>query len=253
MKRVLAAAVAATALVTAAPAQAATPDPVKALKGQFVPGHGVKVSELDRMAIEGKKPTAVRVTGAFEFGKSGVVASDVTLLEPSKKVTLRAVVVGKKVYFQSDEFEKKLPEGKTWLLMSEAVRANLSFHPIDVLRPAQLKGLLSHARSGTGGRYRGTLTTKQTSKLSGGYFGPSVDYRLNVDSTGLPSRFSTSLKASLGSLETVDTRYSAWGHKVTIKAPPEELVASSEELSAAAIDAMLQELQIIPNEALASR
>ncbi|MEU6777873.1 hypothetical protein ABZ912_01630 [Nonomuraea angiospora] len=250
MKRVLAAAVAATALVTAAPAQAATPDPVKALKSKFLPGHGVKVSELMRMVSKGKKPDAIRMTGAFEFGKSGVIASDVTLrfVEHSKKFTLRAVTVGKQMYFQSDEF-KELPEGKTWVRMGKASRADVSYHPIDLFRPAQLKGLLSHAKSSTGGLYRGTLTTKQASKLTGLYYGPGVDYRLSVGSAGLPSRFFTSQKNPSASLETVDTRYSGWGHKVTIKAPPEELVTSSEEV----IDGILQELQVLPNEALASR
>ncbi|MFI6733653.1 hypothetical protein ACIBI9_12055 [Nonomuraea sp. NPDC050451] len=255
MKRVLAAAVAAAALATPTPAQAATPDPVKALKSQFVPGHGVKVSELNR-SMDKKKPTALRVTGAFEFGTSGVVASDVILrgsfLKPSEKINFRAVTVGRKTYIQSEAFEKTLPEGKTWLRMGDASRASGTFHPLDIFRPAQLKGLLSHAKSSTGGLYQGTLTAKQTSKLSGLYFGPSVDYRLSVDSTGLPSRFFTGVKSS-SSADTVDTRYSDWGHKVTIKAPPEELVASSEELSDEAIDEMLEELQIIPNEALAPR
>ncbi|MBE1590089.1 hypothetical protein ACFPOI_03595 [Nonomuraea angiospora] len=259
MKRVLAAAVAAAALLTAAPAQAATPDPVKALKKQLVPGHGVKVSELSRSMGKGKKPTALRVTGTFEFGASGVVASDVILrgsfLKPSEKIDFRAVTVGNQAYVQSEALTKTLPEGKTWLLMGDASRASGTFHPLDIFQPAQLKGLLSHAKSSTGRLYRGTLTTKQTAKLRGLYFGPSVDYRLSVDSTGLPSRFFTGVKSSSSS-ETVDTRYSDWGHKVTIKAPPEELVISSEELNRQALDEMLQELQefqLIPNEALASR
>ncbi|MEV6031812.1 hypothetical protein AB0L65_11720 [Nonomuraea sp. NPDC052116] len=260
MKRVLAAAVAATALVTAAPAQAATPDPVKALKSQFVPGHGVKISELGRTVAKGKKPTALRVTGTFEFGASGVVASDVTIrgsfLKSSEKIVFRAVTVGKQSYIQSKDYEKTLPEGKTWLNIGEASRAESTFHPFNIFQPAQLKGLLSHAKSNTGSLYRGTLTAKQTNKLSGLYFGPSVDYRLSIGSSGLPSRLFTGAKNSSGGLDTVDTRYSDWGHKVTIKAPPEELVISSEELDQQALDELLQELrelQILPNEALASR
>ncbi|MGW6493941.1 hypothetical protein [Nonomuraea angiospora] len=253
MKRVLAAAVAAAALVTATPAQAAAPDPVKALKSQFMPGHGAKISELLRVVVKGKKPVALRMTGTFEFGKSGVVASDVTVRgsfpEPSRKLRLRIVTVGKQIYVQSDEFKKELPEGKAWLRVGKASRSETTYQPIDLFRPAQLKGLLSHAKSGTGGLYRGTLTIEQARKLTRIYYGPGVDYRLSVGASGLPSRFSTSQKEPSGSLETVDTRYSGWGHKVTIKAPPEELVTSSEEL----IDEMLQELQLLPNEALASR
>ncbi|WP_433437505.1 hypothetical protein [Nonomuraea sp. CA-141351] len=43
-----------------------------------------------------------------------------------------------------------------------------------------------------------------------------------------------------------------WGHKVTIEAPPEEKVIDVEDASAT-LDEALDELQIISNEALASR
>ncbi|MFI7127582.1 hypothetical protein ACIBQ1_17925 [Nonomuraea sp. NPDC050153] len=261
MKRVLAAAVAATALITATPAQAAAPDPVRALQKQFAPGHGVKISEVSRTESKGEKSLTFRMTGVFAFGESGVVASDVTMrgrfTKSSPEYTFRFVVVDKQVYVQGEGFEKEMPEGKSWVRLGDAARASATSHPIDIFRPAALKGLLSHARSVKGGLYSGSLTAGQTRKLNGGKGGTPMDYRLSIGSTGLPSRFRTSSKLDLaewGRLgETTDTRYSAWGHKVTIEAPPEEQVIDSEDIENAELDELMEELQIIPNEALASR
>ncbi|MFI9589537.1 hypothetical protein [Nonomuraea sp. NPDC052265] len=71
MKRLLAAAVTAAALVPAAPAQAAG-DPGAVLKHQFVPGHGVTISETTRYTSDRPRDTEVtQITGAVEFGASG--------------------------------------------------------------------------------------------------------------------------------------------------------------------------------------
>ncbi|MET7332412.1 hypothetical protein [Nonomuraea sp. NPDC005650] len=263
MKRVLAAAVAATALITATPAQAAAaPDPVKALQKQFVAGHGVKISEVTRTESPGEKPQTSRKTGVYAFGESGIVAADLTTrsnyLKSSPEITLRLVIVDKQVYVQGGDLEKRLPEGKTWVHLGSTTNVSASSQPVDPFRPAALKGLLSHARSVKGGLYSGSLTLGQMRKLNRGR-GSSlpIDYRLSTGSTGLPSRFRTSSTLNLGGWgrlgDTTDTRYSAWGQKVTIVAPPEEQVIDSEDIKNAELDELMEELQIIPNEALASR
>ncbi|GAA3243514.1 hypothetical protein [Nonomuraea helvata] len=250
MKRVLAAAVAAAALVTASPAQAAV-DPVKALKKQFVAGHGVTISEVSRTQQEGKKLEYLRMTGTFAFGESGVVASDITLrgaLKPSSEAALRFLIIGKKVYAQSAGFKRELPEGKSWLLLDDASNASATTQPIDIFRSGKLKSLLSHAKSAKGGLYRGSFHGDRERQ--------AFDYRLSVSSTGLPSRFHTSSKSDYGTLgwyrETTDSRYTAWGHKVTIEAPPEDQVIDIKDAEAA-LDEVLEEIQVIPNEALATR
>ncbi|MDX3109480.1 hypothetical protein [Nonomuraea angiospora] len=260
MKRVLAAAVAAAALLTAAPAQAAAPDPVRALEKQFVAGHGVKISEVSRMEATDEAPSTSQMTGTYAFGESGIVAADLTMRSRPKKssplMTFRFVIVDKQVYVQGQGLEKELPEGKTWVRLGGAANATVTSHPVDIFRPAALKGLLSHARSVKSGLYSGSLTSKQLSKLNASKSGLPMDYRLNIGPTGLPSRLRTSSQLDFGKWwvrETADTRYSAWGHKATIEAPPEEQVIDSKDIENTGLDEMLEALQLIPNEALASR
>ncbi|MEV4110857.1 hypothetical protein [Nonomuraea sp. NPDC049695] len=255
MQRVLAAAVAAAALVTASPAQAAV-DPVKALKKQFVTGHGVKISEVARMRSKGEKPEIVQITGTLAFSGSGVVASDMTMRGFRTKATLRFLVVGKQLYLHAGEFGGRLPEGKTWVRMGDATNASATTQPVDIFRLRELKGLLSHAGSAKSGLYRGSLTSGQTRKVTGGRGDQSFGYRLTIGSNGLPSRLFTDSKVAvdrhLWLRETTDTRYTAWGHKVTIEAPPEDQVIDADEADAA-LDEVRDELQIISNEALATR
>src|ERR1044071_5972872 len=75
MKRMIAGISAATAVVltTGAPAQARTApaDPVKALKSQFVPGKGVRFTDLTTMIEDGKGRPYLRRTGSFQFGRGG--------------------------------------------------------------------------------------------------------------------------------------------------------------------------------------
>ncbi|MEW1838165.1 hypothetical protein AB0392_09420 [Nonomuraea angiospora] len=261
MKRVLAAAVAAAALVTATPAQAAAPDPVKALQKQFVAGHGVKISEVSRMEATDAAPSTSRVTGTYAFGDSGIVAADLTLRSKPKKsspvMTFHFLIVNKQVYAQGQGLEEDLPEGKTWVRFGSTANVTGTSHPVDIFRPAVLKGLLSHARSVKSGLYSGSLTAKQLRKLNKDRGGLPMDYRLHIGPTGLPSRFRTSSDLNFGKWwgvrETADTRYSAWGHKVTIEAPPEEQVIDSKDIENTELDEMLEALQLIPNEALASR
>nr|BFE86409.1 hypothetical protein GCM10020093_090100 [Planobispora longispora] len=70
------------ALVAAAPASARTApdDPVSALKSQFTAHRGVKLDEQGKLIGEGKTERVIlsRRAGVLEFGRKGVVASDLT-------------------------------------------------------------------------------------------------------------------------------------------------------------------------------
>ncbi|MFC4010646.1 hypothetical protein ACFOY2_25690 [Nonomuraea purpurea] len=272
MKRLLAAAAAAAALVSASPAQAAptptptaspvaaqakpvaAPDPVKALKSQFVAGRGVKVSDNLRTGIKGKKFSSSQLNSVFEFGASGIVAADVTQQirtgEGKKMASTRVIIVGKAAYIQSNMLTTQdLPEGKKWVRLDQPGKLYASNHPVDVFQPAGLKSLITKAKSVKNGVYQGTITRKQSKKT------PSTsafDYRLSLDSAGLPSGFRTDQEIKLGKRDllqrTADSRYSAWGFKVTIKAPAEEQVIDIKDLG----PALQEEIQELPNEALAS-
>ncbi|MFB4283070.1 hypothetical protein ACBJ59_47760 [Nonomuraea sp. MTCD27] len=256
MKRVLAAAVAAVVtgavLLGAAPAQAAAPDPVKAVKSKFAPGHGVKISEVMMMWSMGKKSVFIEITGTYGFGRSGVVASDLTLRSVlAKGATTRLRTVGTRAYMSGDELEKSLPEGKTWVRMDDLDAGRTpSSQPVDIFRLPQLKGLLSHASSVQNGVYRGELSRKQANALGGG---ATFGYRLSTDSAGLPTRLYTVQEPLFGGGgDSTDTRYTAWGHEVSIVDPPDHEVITADALTDAARDKLLEEIQEIPDEALGS-
>ncbi|GAA2210737.1 hypothetical protein GCM10009850_061960 [Nonomuraea monospora] len=255
MKKAVAVAVAAATLVGAVPAQASAPDPVRAVKRQFVAGHGVKFSET--LIAEGKKEVYMRVTGTYGFGPSGVVAADLTLrstLVSKKPTTMRLLAVGKRVYMQTDELRKDFPEGVKWIRMEDTegrLRAP-SNQPVDIFQLPQLKGLLSHATSVRNGVHRGTLTGRQANQIKASMSTNGFDYRLSTGSTGLPTRLRTAVKDSLfTSLNHVDTRYSAWGHAVTISEPSDDEVIDIDDLSADLADDLV-DVQEIPDGALGS-
>ncbi|MFC7104517.1 hypothetical protein ACFQQB_31155 [Nonomuraea rubra] len=116
---------------------------------------------------------------------------------------------------------------------------------MDIFRPPQLKGLLSHAKSVRNGVYRGTVTGKQGHQISGGEITGTFDYRLSTASTGLPTRLHTTVKSVLsGMLQHTDTRYSAWGHSVTITEPPEHEVAAMDEFPDSSSEELQEYLEI---------
>ncbi|MFI6505326.1 hypothetical protein [Nonomuraea typhae] len=235
MKKILtgAAITLAAAVAMTAPAQAAPKDPVAALKKQFVAGHGVRVSETVKLESDGQKSTA-RTTGVLAFGKSGVVASDLRL--KGKGVAglgaSRTISVKGHTYLQGGIFGEDLPEGKKWVRYPTAGASQLGVNQlIDVFQPKVLKAVLAKAKPGKGDVYRGTITMKDLSKLSGpavsGKFGKvKIDYLVDLDSRGLVSRVSSTVVMDFGLLGTIkstaDSRYTAWGARITVKAPPKD-------------------------------
>ncbi|AQZ66792.1 unnamed protein product [[Actinomadura] parvosata subsp. kistnae] len=252
MKKALAVAAAAATLLSAAPAQAATPDPVRAVRQQFVAGHGVKFSETLITESKGDKEKFVQISGTYAFGPSGVVASEGTFRErlTKDKTTLHFRTVGRRLYLKGDN----LPEGKTWMRVDDdAFKTPLTLQPVDILRLPQLKGLLSHTTSVRNGAYRGSVTAKQARELGGDRAPAGYDFRLSTDSSGLPTHLRTQEIADRTTVSVYDdTRYSAWGHKVTITDPPDHEVIDMDDIADSTFDETLEEILDLADNAVAA-
>lgn len=250
MKRIIAglALASAAALLTAAPAQAAPADPVKALKKQYVAGHGVRFSETSRTSMDGKSTGASSTNGVFQFGKSGIVASDVRNRAKGKNADLysslmptRLITLGEYAYAQGGIYSADLPEGKKWVRYPNTTLTFSSYSQmLDIFEPKVLNALVTHAKSTKGGIYRGSLTVKELSKI----YGEKVDkkvgkikigYLLALNSKGLVTRVVSDWTLDFGVLgksrSTTDTRFSGWGAKVTVKAPPADQVIDVSDLT----------------------
>lgn len=232
MKRILAglALTTAAALAIGAPAQAAPVDPVKALKKQFVSGHGVRISETSRTVADGKTLATFKTTGRFAFGKSGVVASDIKNSLPGTKSLTppRSITIGGHSYVQGGVFSEDLPEGKKWVRYEGPAGGSSFNQVIDVFEPKVLKAVISKAKSFKGGTYKGSLTYNELAnaygaKLDGKFGKIKVEYALSINSKGLVRELKTTWALDFGVLgktsSTTETHYTGWGSTVTIKAP----------------------------------
>jgi opacity protein-like surface antigen len=245
MKRILAGLTLAScaALMAATPAQAAPVNPVKALKKQYVAGHGVRVSETSRTTMNGKTGQVRTTTGALGFGKSGVVAADLRFREKGGVSGLspsRSITVGKHTYVQGGIYSEGLPEGKKWIRYADPSVIHTS-QPLDVFDSKVLKALVSKAKSAKGGTYRGSLTFADVSKLYGEKIDKrlgkiKINYALDLNSKGLITGVRSEYTMDFGVLgsttATVNTRFTGWGAKITIKAPPSDQVVDHSELGA---------------------
>ncbi|MGW5680697.1 hypothetical protein [Nonomuraea sp. NPDC003754] len=257
MRRLIAAtALTAAAVAVATPAfaySAAPKNPVEALKKQFVAGKGVKVSETTTMTTDGKPSGGVgRMTGVLAFGKKGVVASDLTRRTKGPKVAdddefaalfspTRYISVNDQTYAKGGIYSRDLPEGKKWVRVDGAPDATMSSSQlINIFDASVLKTVLKGASSVRGGVYKGAISLNDLSKASGGSRLPGkvgkvkVAYAVTVNSKLLVTRVTTVAKLDFGLLGvmsmTADTRYSDWGTKVVITAPPEEEVVDAADL-----------------------
>ncbi|MEV0824525.1 hypothetical protein [Nonomuraea rubra] len=261
---------AATTLLGAAPAQAAAPDPVRAVRNAYTPGHGVKFSEVMTMKSKGSKPQHLKITGTYEFGASGIIAYDVTARTTSKSGkprTMRILWKEHRVYMYTNDFD--LPEGKKWVVVDDddlsLSELTPSSQPADIFQPGQLKSLVSRAGSVRDGVYRGTFGYEQARKAGFGRntgFGPALmtgfSYRMSTDAAGLPTRLRTDRQYPIRGLqEYSDTRYIGWGQTAWITAPPEKEVEDLEEVMDSTFDETfdetLQKVLEIAEDALASR
>ncbi|MCT9932506.1 hypothetical protein N5079_20095 [Planotetraspora sp. A-T 1434] len=255
MKRVIAgiagiSAVTAVALVTATPAHAAPADPVKALKSQFIPGKGVKFTDRTVLIVDGKSTHFLRRTGSFQFGKAGIAASDISAKYAATDSTgtfapERTIRIGTTTYTQGGIYRQKLPEGKSWYKDQGGMTGGASgwlSQLVNVAEPATLKTLLSSAKQAHGS-YSGTTTFARLAKVSPWFRATLpirssdktvVTFKLTLGRNGLPQRLTTSYPATglfdsdawEGKTVSVETRFTGWGSKVSIKAPPASKVTT---------------------------
>ncbi|MGW0594397.1 hypothetical protein [Streptosporangium sp. NPDC002607] len=192
--------------------------------------------------------------GAFEFG-TGEGGTEET--EEQKKFSKllaglaepeRVVRVKKKAYLSGGAFGQFLPQDKPWLgYPGDTLGVTGSMGQlINVAEPATLKTLLAHATVKKPTAYAGKITfgelqkvspwfraSHDGGKLSGEQAKTTINWKLFLNADRLPARLATSYtQFSSGPTWTVDTRYTDWGSKVTIDAPPADQVATVKELQA---------------------
>ncbi|MFF0574866.1 hypothetical protein [Streptosporangium saharense] len=260
----IAVAASATVIVAAGSAQAApVPSPVKSVKAQLVPGRGVLISETARATYTGIKGTfSVKTTGSVGFGRAGntdydLVSRSQVSPEAEKllseedlerlRVTVRAIKVGRHTYVSGLRPDRGTDD---WLRFGGDVtwgeKGQRGSQLLDVLNPTVLKKLIAKAVSPRPGEYQGTITTRELyGERPWGLEARKLSYRLFVDADQLPVRLvtETSQKTTVNLGEkgkpvrrtehaVVDTRYRAWGTRVTITAPSESEAVTSENLFA---------------------
>ncbi|MDP9862926.1 MULTISPECIES: hypothetical protein [Streptosporangium] len=204
MKRYIAGLACAATAVLSAPALASTAhaqaaDPVTALKSQFGGGRGV--SFVDTTKSQGPEGNVVfaKRTGEFQFGASGIIASDQTAqlrikqqeleellaatedaedTEDAKNETLSKVITGmakpERVvrvkdtsYVSGGVMGEFLPADKTWVRNPPAplgLIGSMSQY-VNPAEPATLKALLAHATK-RAGVYSGKITLAELQKVS---------------------------------------------------------------------------------------
>ncbi|MEU8205892.1 hypothetical protein [Streptosporangium sp. NPDC049046] len=252
-------AVTAVALVTGAPAQAhaqaAPADPVKALKSQFVPGKGVRFTDRTTMIEEGKGQPYLRRTGSFQFGRGGIVASDISSKGPgpadevfTSSVSGRTIRIGTTSYSQGGTYRDKMPSGKSWYKGSDGMTGGVGgwfSQLVNVAEPATLASLLKGAKKSRT-TYSGTTTFGKLAKVSPWFRATLplrssdktvVTFKLTLDRNHLPQRLTTSFPPTgiydstgwEGNTISVETRFTGWGGKVSIKAPPVNKVTTKLE------------------------
>lgn len=229
---------AAVLLLSAAPAQATAADPVRALKAKLVPGHGVHFTEVANWSDGLDTLETDTAKGVLQFSKKGVAGYDVrsTTWDEEK---FHVVSVGNTAYYSGAIY--KLPKGKTWYATGGGALPTIYGQ---ILNPAELTTLSALLKKGTkaGNKITGEITFSDLAKVSP-WFSRSVladwaddtkiSYTLTLSSAGLVTKLSSSYRAkdvtkNFADFEdgiiSVDTRYSGWGSKVSVKAPDPKTV-----------------------------
>ncbi|MEV4397090.1 hypothetical protein [Nonomuraea sp. NPDC049607] len=244
MKKTMIAALAACACVLTAtvPAQAAPKDPVRALKAKLATGHGVRFTETTMLSGEKKAKIQSR-KGTFQFNAKGVAASDISAV-PVGRPRERTISIGKVSYTSGGMYAERLPEGKSWLKGNGLLGGGSGFFG-QVINPVEPTTLAALVKKGAlrGSTLTGKITFKELAKVSR-WFDASiplrmhddtkVSYTLTLTSAGLVSRVKSSYAATgifdtnqfEGGTITIDSRFTGWGAKVSIKAPDSEKVTS---------------------------
>ncbi|MEU7739839.1 hypothetical protein [Nonomuraea sp. NPDC049158] len=230
-------------LAGATPAQAVIKDPVQALKAVLATGHGVRFTETATL-LEGVDERAERRReGVFEFNaKGGVKALDVTTTGGEyghERVIGFNHDSGGTSYRSGGLVGKRLQKGKIWLKHSDQ---GYLWHTrslgddeqlINPTEPATMAALLKNGRT-NGNTVTGAITFKELRKVSpwmkhsdraGWENETKISYTLTLIPPGLVSRVESMFTLVngpddlVGTVIHVDTHYSRWGNKVSIKAP----------------------------------
>ncbi|MCK2214830.1 hypothetical protein MF672_013655 [Actinomadura sp. ATCC 31491] len=233
-------------LLAPAPAQAAT-DPVRALKAQLKPGHGVRFTETTTLMGGTTKKVMQRRTGTFQFDKKGLAAADLTSTDLITDKAERVITIGKHTYLSGGFWAEQLPEGKRWYRTGGLHGGGSGFYG-QVINPVEPSTLAALVKKGTrkGNTLTGTITFKQLDKVSKWFAGSvpirfhddtKVSYRLTFSGKGLVTRVTSSYDATgvfdnsamEGKTLSFDTRFTSWGRRVSIKAPAAGTVSTEIE------------------------
>jgi hypothetical protein len=257
VKRWIALATAALVAVpmVAGPVEAAAVDPVRAVKQEVRPGHGVRISEATRLGI-GKTEARFYTRATMEFGQTYPIAAassqdfvtDVPRAEGDLSSRAReGFVVDGVAYISGELFD--LPPGKSWVsLAMPGFSANVSSQTIDVFKPAVLGAVLKGAtrdRVAGGFLFRGAVSYARLLKASKSTYSArfrgmtarelkgEISWRLWTDGRGLPRRLIAPETQKIGKAmlaSRIDTRYTDWGVPVSIMPPSADLVVPLEDL-----------------------
>ncbi|MEV6865031.1 hypothetical protein AB0M44_28975 [Streptosporangium subroseum] len=252
MKKIFTALVACGALLAAtAPAQAAPKDPVHAVKAVLAPGHGGHFTETATLLDGTIERAERRRKGVFELDEKGSVKSlDVTTTggEDGRE---RAIginhTIGGTSYQSGGLVGKWLRNGKTWWQDAHQERLHHTSllgadeQLINPAEPATLTALLKNGQPSEN-TVTGAITFKELAKVSPRFAHSShsswgdddtkLSYTLTLTSVGLTSRVQSMYTLPGGPDELVgktlhvDTRYSQWGAKVSIKVPDRRTTTS---------------------------
>ncbi|MGN9836716.1 hypothetical protein ACTMTI_01205 [Nonomuraea sp. H19] len=253
MKRMIAGAVVAamTVLMAATPAEAA--DPVAALKAKLGAGKGVTFTDVTSLVQGSETITFLRRTGKLQFSKSGIAASDITADYKRYQGGIfdymtnaksgRTIWLGGKSYTTSPMLGE-VPEGKKWVndpLGTTGGGIGTVAQLVNPAEPTTLKVLLKGKKQGR--TYSGKITYSALAKVSPWFRATSpfsekektvIEYRLTLGADNLPKQLVTAHLAASHVAEGVavgdgkfstETRYTGWGSRVRISAPPKSQTA----------------------------
>ncbi|AQZ62327.1 hypothetical protein BKM31_13400 [[Actinomadura] parvosata subsp. kistnae] len=221
--------------VPALPAQAAPKNPIKALNAVIALGHGVRFTGSVTWTDGTDERGARDLQGVFQFGKKDVAAFDITLKDGDRQQ--RVIGIGKTGYYSGDLIAGLLPEGKTWY---KEKNRGMPDSWSQFINPAEPKTLARLLKNGTtkDGAVSGSITVKElkavsawvsAARIGNEHDGMKISYTLTVSPAGLVSRVrSTYALTEDGTTytSTVDSRYTGWGSKVSVKAPAPSTVTT---------------------------
>ncbi|MFE3447569.1 hypothetical protein ACFXJ8_01430 [Nonomuraea sp. NPDC059194] len=238
----------ALALAIAGPAQPApTPDPVRALEAQVMPGRGVTVSSTTRLLGDGKLFATIRADGVTGFRKGWLTDVDDTirfhiamavpeaLTEDFRFPTLFTRVKGV-TYTSGGQLVGRLPLDKKWV-RHEWPGDHPGALEVDLFRPGTLEALLATASSRSPRAAKGVIYSSKipgsSSRLTGDR-GEKVTWALWFDAKGRVTRLTTRASQQTNDNYELgissDQRFTGWGARVTVEPPPQDLVMPESDL-----------------------